>query len=212
MNLIWRVTHLIWRAHDLSSLPVHAQRTPTRRSHAPFERSHITMTTTTTSQQHDYADLFMHPAAASCVIEEVVDAQEGQQQQHAAAGAANGITSTSASSISTSTSDPQHPGAAGDAEAGAQRPSDRQQQAGAGPLHQHGQQDEQPKEQEPGTSGAPLDPQTAAQLAQLLAECEELKQQGNAAFAREEWDEALQLYWQVCCCVLCVCVCVTWGT
>jgi len=41
----------------------------------------------------------------------------------------------------------------------------------------------------------PVDPQ----LQQLLDDCERLKQEGNAAYGRGEYDEALQLYWQVIC-------------
>jgi hypothetical protein len=37
------------------------------------------------------------------------------------------------------------------------------------------------------------------QLQQLLADCDRLKQEGNAAYARGDYDEALQLYWQVGC-------------
>lgn len=39
----------------------------------------------------------------------------------------------------------------------------------------------------------PVDPQ----LQQLLDDCEHLKQEGNTAYGRGEYDEALQLYWQV---------------
>jgi hypothetical protein len=35
---------------------------------------------------------------------------------------------------------------------------------------------------------------------QLLEDCERLKQEGNAAYTRGDYDEALQLYWQVSAC------------
>eukprot|EP00775_Hariotina_reticulata_P008633 gene8633-8814_t len=34
------------------------------------------------------------------------------------------------------------------------------------------------------------------QLQQVIHECERLKQEGNALYAQEDWDGALQLYWQ----------------
>lgn len=52
----------------------------------------------------------------------------------------------------------------------------------------------------PAESAAPSDALQQAddpQVQQLLAECDRLKQEGNAAYARGEYDEALQLYWQV---------------
>jgi hypothetical protein len=47
------------------------------------------------------------------------------------------------------------------------------------------------------SSSAAEQPALTPEQEQLLDDCERLKQEGNAAYAREEYDEALQLYWQV---------------
>jgi len=44
---------------------------------------------------------------------------------------------------------------------------------------------------------SPNSEQGDEQLQQVISECERLKQEGNALYGQEDWDGALQLYWQV---------------
>lgn len=47
------------------------------------------------------------------------------------------------------------------------------------------------------------------QLQQVIADCERLKLGGNALYAKEEYDEALQLYWQVIHQHMTLCACIS---
>jgi hypothetical protein len=49
----------------------------------------------------------------------------------------------------------------------------------------------------PSSSTGSEEQQLDPQIQQLIAECEQLKQEGNTRYAQGEYDEALQLYWQV---------------
>jgi hypothetical protein len=134
------------------------------------------------------SDLFMHPQ--SCVIEEIVDepdapasssAQADCHSLDASAGAAEDATAEPASTADASQtaehsdtcdfSQPNAGAAAADAEESA---------ADAAPSGS-------------GSEEQQLDPQTQ----QLIADCERLKQEGNTQYAQGQYDEALQLYWQV---------------
>lgn len=127
----------------------------------------------------------MHPQ--SCIIEEVQE--EGtscasHSPEHAAGStAAAGVPSTGHTSsgsdpqVAESSSQPDAADAAAastEAETSILQPSEAAAEASS-------------------NAEQPVD----AELQQLLVDCDRLKQEGNAAYARGEYDEALQLYWQV---------------
>jgi hypothetical protein len=95
-----------------------------------------------------------------------------------------------------------HPGAAAGRTYADHCPTAEQPEAAAAALAP----DAAHNETEPSTS-QPAEPDAVAsssaeqsvdpQVQQLLDDCERLKQEGNAAYTRGDYDEALQLYWQV---------------
>jgi tetratricopeptide (TPR) repeat protein len=134
---------------------------------------------------HEHADLFMHPQ--SCIIEELVQEQEEVQQQQQQQQKASTADSTSAAQ------------AAGDDDAGAAAPTTAgaPDDADTGDAASSSPATEEQQEQQCLNLADPQQRQAA------LEACDGLKRQGNAAYARGDYDEALQLYWQVGCCGLC---------
>lgn len=139
----------------------------------------------------DTSDLFMHHHQ-SCIIEELhePEAQEPTSTQHTDVASEPAGASSSAGGPEQQQGDTvllQQTSADADADAAAESQGDA---AVAGPS------DGATNDAAPSSSGAEQ-PVLTPEQQQLLEDCERLKQEGNAAYARGEYDEALQLYWQV---------------
>lgn len=152
-----------------------------------------------------HSDLFLHPSnQTSCVIEEVFDDEQPQTSStntHEASTEAAAASETEAQQktptphdleqrdATASAQGEDHP-QAGTSTSGKQDP---EQQPSTSAQQQQQATQEQQQEAASDSVGQPVDPQ----LQQLLDDCERLKQEGNAAYGRGDYDEALQLYWQV---------------
>lgn len=129
----------------------------------------------------------------SCIIEELPADEEPaastQQAEYSnpTAGTSQAPPDTSATAAEAQRQGPCTDSAADQAASGAAEPSTASSAAESGPSSSSPPEQEQEQQQ----------PADAEQVQQLLDDCERLKQEGNAAYTRGDYDEALQLYWQV---------------
>lgn len=148
------------------------------------------------------ADLFMHPQ--SCMIEEIVDEQdtstssseqESGQSLDPSSEAAGG-TAASADPSSSKTASQTAAAAAQAADAAISSSAATEEAAEAAAPGASAATDVHAADAAASSSSSGSEEQLDPQLQQLIAECERLKQEGNALYAQGEYDGALQLYWQ----------------
>lgn len=122
----------------------------------------------------------------SCIIEEVEDSGLDviKQQDHSQTAARPGAAAEPEAQQT------EHCSTAEQQEAAAAAP---ELHAAQGDTVSSSEQHAEPDAVASSSAELSVDPQ----VQQLLDDCERLKQEGNAAYTRGDYDEALQLYWQV---------------
>lgn len=133
----------------------------------------------------------------SCIIEELPADEEPASTQQDEDSSPTASTSTPADASAAAAAGAQQgaPSAADQAAASAEpstEPPASEEPAASEEAAAPSSSSNSPPEQEQ-QEGQPVD---AEQVQQLLVDCERLKQEGNAAYTRGDYDEALQLYWQ----------------
>lgn len=132
----------------------------------------------------------------SCIIEELpADEEPAASIQQEECSTPTAGTSAPAETSTAAAEEAQLEGpstdfAAYQAASGTAEPSTASPASETGPSSSSSSPPEQDQQQQ-------QQPADTVQVQQLLGDCERLKEEGNAAYTRGEYDEALQLYWQV---------------